>query len=87
MPDGPYPSGIFLFSKHIYEPRRCNWESAQRELARILLDHIRSLGLIFDFTYSRAVDLVHSMIDFPELFQYPVCLTKEADIHECAQDT
>ena len=53
-------------------------ESAQRELAGVLLDHIHSLGLISDFTYSRAVDLVHSVIDFPELFQYPVCLTKEA---------
>jgi hypothetical protein len=62
-------------------------ESAQRELASVLLDHIRALGLISDFTYSRAVDLVHSVIDFPELFQYPVGLTKEAEIHECAQDT
>ena len=62
-------------------------ESPQRELAGILLEHIRSLGLISDFTYSRAVDLVHSAIDFPELFQYPVCLTKEADILECTQDT
>ena len=62
-------------------------ESAQRELIGVLLDHVRSLGLISDFTYSRAMDLVHSVIDFPELFQYPVCLTKEADIRECAQDT
>ncbi len=62
-------------------------ESAQRELAGVLLDHIHSLGLISDFTYSRAMDLVHSVIDFPELFQYPVCMTKEVDIHECAQDT
>ena len=62
-------------------------ESAQRELIHVLLDHIRSLGLISESTYSRAVDLVHSVIDFPELFQYPVCLTKEADIRECAQDT
>ena len=62
-------------------------ESAQRELAGVLLEHIRSLGLISDFTYSRAVDLVHSVIDFPEFFRYPVCLTKEANGHECAQDT
>ncbi len=62
-------------------------ESAQRELVSVLLDHIRTLGLISDFTYSKAVDLVHSVIDFPELFQYPVCLTKEASGHECAQDT
>ena len=58
-------------------------ESAQKELVKVLLDHIRALGLISDFTYSRDVDLVHSVIDFPELFQYPVCLTKEAEIHEC----
>ena len=62
-------------------------ESAQRELVKVLLDHVRTLGLISDFTYSKAVDLVHSVIDFPELFQVPVCLTKEAEIHECAQDT
>ncbi len=62
-------------------------EGAQRELAGVLLEHIRSLGLISDFTYSRAVDLVHSVIDFPELFQYPVCWAKEAEIRERAQDT
>lgn len=62
-------------------------ESAQKELVKVLLDHIRALGLISDFTYSRAVDLVHSVIDFPEFFRYPVCLTKEANGHECAQDT
>ncbi len=62
-------------------------ESAQRELVGVLLDHIRALGLISDFTYSRAMDFVHSVIDFPELFQYPVCLTKEAEIRERAQDT
>ena len=62
-------------------------ESAQRELVGVLLDHIRSLGLISDLTYSGAMDLVHSAADFPELFQYPVCLTKEASGLECAQDT
>ncbi len=62
-------------------------ERAQRELISVLLDHIHSLGLISQSTYSRAVDLVHSAIDFPELFRYPVCLTKEAGGHECAQDT
>ncbi len=57
-------------------------ESAQKELVSVLLDHIRSLGLISNSTYDRAVDLVHSVIDFPEFFQYPVCLTKEANKHE-----
>ena len=62
-------------------------ESAQRELVSVLLDHIRSLGLISNSTYYGAVDLVHSVIDFPEFFQYPVCLTKEASEHEHTQDT
>ena len=62
-------------------------ESAQRELVGVLLDHIRSLGFISDFTYSGAMDLVYSAIDLPEFFQYPVCLTKEASEHEHTQDT
>ena len=62
-------------------------ESAQRELVGVLLDRVRSLGMISDFTYSKAIDLVHSVIDFPELFQYPVCLTKEASVHECTTGT
>ena len=62
-------------------------ESAQRELMSVLLERIFSLGLISKTTYSKAVDLVHSVIDLPELFGYPVCLTKEAGRHECAQDT
>lgn len=62
-------------------------ESAQKELVSVLLDHIRSLGLISNSTYSGVVDLVHSVIDFPEFFQYPVCLTKEASEHEHTQDT
>lgn len=62
-------------------------ESAQRELMSVLLGRILSLGLISKTTYSKAEDLVHSVIDLPELFGYPVCLTKEAGRHECAQDT
>lgn len=54
-------------------------ESAQRELAAVLLDRLRSLGLISEFTCSRAMDLVHSAADFPELFQCPADLTEEAD--------
>ena len=51
-------------------------ESAQRELISILLERVFSLGLISKTTYLKAEDLVHSVIDLPELFQYPVCLTK-----------
>ena len=54
-------------------------DSAQRELVSVLLGHIHSIGLISNFTYSRAVDLVHSVTDFPELFQYPVCFSREGE--------
>lgn len=62
-------------------------EHAQRELVSVLLDHIRSLGLISRSTYGRAMDLVYSMADFPELFQCPECLAEEAGNFECAPDT
>lgn len=62
-------------------------ESAQKELLSVLLDRVRSLGLISKSTYSHAEDLVHSVIDLPEFFRYPVCLTEEASSHECTENT
>ena len=62
-------------------------ESVQRELLSILLGDIFSRGLISKTTYLKAEDLAHSAADLPEFFRYPVCLTKEADGFECAQDT
>ena len=62
-------------------------ESVQKELVSVLLDHVRSLGIISNSTYSEAVDLVHSVIDFPEVFQYPECMTKEVNEYEHTQDT
>jgi len=62
-------------------------ESAQRELMSVLLGRIFSLGLISKTTYSKAEDLVHSVIDLPELFGYPVCLTEEASKHEHPSNT
>lgn len=62
-------------------------ENAQRLVVSVLLKHVFSLGLISQFTYSRAQDLVHSVMDFPELLRYPVCLTEEECQHECAQDS
>ena len=62
-------------------------ESAQRELLSALLQTVYDRGLLSKTTYLSAVDLVHSVIDFPEFFQYPVCLTKEASGLECAPNT
>ncbi len=61
-------------------------ESAQRELLSVLLDRLQEAGLISKTTYSKAVDLVHSVIDFPPLLRYPVDLKKEVSALECAQD-
>ena len=62
-------------------------ESVHRELLSVLLGGVFSRGLISKDTYLKAEDLVHSAAGFPELFRYPVCLTKEAGDFECAQDT
>lgn len=53
-------------------------ESAQRELMSVLLDVVYTRGLLSKTTYLSAVDLVHSTLDIPPFFRYPVCLTKEA---------
>lgn len=53
-------------------------ESAQRELMSVLLDAVYTRGLLSKTTYLKAVDLVHSTLDIPPFFQYPVCWTEEA---------
>ena len=62
-------------------------ESAQKELVSVLLEQVFSLGLISKTTYLKSEDLVHSMIDLPELFRYPVCPAKEVSALECATGT
>ena len=62
-------------------------DSPQRELVSVLLEHILSAGLISKTTYSGALDLVHSTIEFPDYFRYPVCPTEEANEHEFTPDT
>ena len=54
-------------------------ESAQQELIGVLLDAVYTRGLLSKTTYLSAIDLVHSALDIPPLFRYPVCLTKEAE--------
>lgn len=58
-------------------------ENAQRELLSVLLAEVCMLGLISKTTYSGAVDLVHSSIDFPSFFRYPVCLTGGSEHEHC----
>ena len=61
-------------------------ESAQREIMAVLLKRVYESGLIAESTYSKTVDLVHSMIDFPEFFRYTVCSEKEATALEYTEN-
>ena len=62
-------------------------ENAQRELLATLIEHIYSIGLLSKPTYLKAESLVHSTLDIPDFFRYPVCLTKEGSVYECAENT
>ena len=62
-------------------------ESAQRDLVSALLYCIFEEGLISRFTYSEALNLVHSSIDFPALFRYPLCCRKEVSADEYTENT
>lgn len=58
-------------------------EGTQQKLAGVLLEHIRSLGLISNSACGRAMDLVYTGADLPRFFREP---EKEGG-HECASDT
>ena len=58
-------------------------ESTQNEILTVLLESLKKRGLVSELTSSRAVNLVHTVIDIPELQRYPVCLTEEECKHEC----
>ena len=62
-------------------------DSPQQELVSVLLKRIFSAGLISKATCSSALDLVHSSMEFPDFFRYPVGPTEEANERECASDT
>lgn len=47
-------------------------KNVQRELVSVLLGYVLEQELISRSTYSKANDLVHSVIDLPDLFVYPV---------------
>ena len=62
-------------------------ESAQRDLVSALLYCILEKGLISRSTYSEALNLVHSSIDFPALFRYSLCCRKEVSADEYTENT
>ena len=62
-------------------------ESAQRDFVSALLHCIFEEGLISRSTYSEALNLVHSSIDFPALFRYPLYCRKEVSADEYTENT
>ena len=57
-------------------------ESIQKDLFIFLLKRLQEEGLLSQSACSEAINLVHSVIDIPELLRYPVCLKKEASAGE-----
>lgn len=56
-------------------------ESTQQTVLLTLLDALHAKGLLSNSTYSGAQNLVHSALDLPEFFWYPVCCQKEEGDH------
>lgn len=64
----------------------CNLECAQKDLLSVLLKYLRRTGLLSQFTYSQAEELVYSATGLSELLRYPVCAAEEANVYEYSQD-
>ena len=61
-------------------------ESCEKSVVCALLAQLNKDGLLSKSACSKAEDLVHSWIDFPRFFQYPVALAKEDCSYECTQN-
>ena len=58
-------------------------QSIEKDILCVLLAKVHSLGLLSNYTYSKAKDSVHSTMDIPPFLRYPLCSVKEESIHEC----
>ena len=60
----------------------------QKAVLSALLDILREQDLLDNNTYASANSLLHSAIDFPEFFWYPVCCQGKEDDEDdgCTQD-
>lgn len=53
-------------------------KGAQKDMIDVLLGSVFRRGLISEMSYKSARNSLASAMDFPNLLEYPVCLTKEA---------
>lgn len=59
----------------------------QRAVLSALLTILHEQDFVDDNTYDSANRLLHSVMDFPEFFRYPVCCQgKEEENDGCSQD-
>lgn len=58
----------------------------QHEVLNVLLRLLLDQEVVAKSTYDKALNLVHSTIDFPEFFEYCVCCQKEGEENGCTQD-
>lgn len=77
-----FPLCGFIFWKGVK-----NVAETQKAVLSALLDILREQDLVDNNTYDSANRLLHSAIDFPEFFWYPVCCQgKEGEDDGCTQD-
>lgn len=58
----------------------------KQEILNVLLNRLMEQGMIDQAAYDKAVNMVHSTIDFPDFFGYPVCCREEGETNGCTQD-
>ena len=61
-------------------------ENLQHEILNVLLKRLMEQELIAKAAYDKALNMVHSTIDFPAFFEYPMCCRKEGETNGCTQD-
>lgn len=58
----------------------------QHEILNVLLGRLMEQGLISESAHDKAVNLVHSTIDFPDFFEYCVCCHEEGETNGCTEN-
>ena len=78
-----FPLCCFIFWKGVK-----NMAETQKAVLSALLDILHEQDLVDNNTYDSANSLLHSAIDFPEFFWYPVCCQGKEDDEDdgCTQD-
>ena len=56
----------------------------QNQVLNVLLKSLLDKDLIPQKTYEGATNIIHSTLDFPEFFWYPVCCHEEEENNGCS---